>query len=350
MGANGQIGVGIIGCGDGGTSNARALQGSREARIVGFCDVNGDRLTAAVREFGGNGYSELAAMLDDPNVELVVVATPDDQHLAPVGMALKAGKHVFLEKPVATTVDDLAGILKFTERFPGRLHFGEKYSHARPVEAALVHREALGPFMWGSTLYSMWRCDRIMGGGKWRTESAYNPCAGGLSHNFMSALLFVDSPIRRIRATGRVLTYHRNLDDHGGYDTMEGTLEFFDGGLLSWVICLAVQGDDSPLAHRTISHTFQFERGALAYGPAPECDRLIVDGKTMPFSPEPPLEEWPAYNIGTLYRGMHADIFAAIRGEREPRHTIEQGINVAAACALAFKSAHQDGRWWLEVP
>ena len=37
------------------------------------------------------------------------------------------------------------------------------------------------------------------------------------------------------------------------------------------------------------------------------------------------------------------------RGEAEPLHTIEQGVNVAAACALAFESAHQVG-WWLEVP
>ncbi len=350
MGANDQIGVGIIGCGDGGTSNARALQGIKEAQIVGFCDVNGGRLAVALEEFGGNGYLELAAMLDNPNVELVVVATPDDQHLAPVKAALEAGKHVFLEKPVATTRSDLAAIRDLVRQYPGKLWFGEKYSRAYPIEAAIVRRDALGPFMWGSTLYAMWRCGRIMGDGKWRTETAYNPCAGGLSHNFMTALLFTGAPIRSIRATGQVLTYHKYLDYYEGYDTMEGTLEFENGRRLSWVICLSVQGDGSPLAHRTISHTFQFEHGALAYGPTPDGDRLIVGGKSISFLPEPPLEEWPAYNIGTLYRGMHADIFAAIRGEREPRHTIEQGINVAAACALAFKSAHQDGRWWLEVP
>ncbi|MDP3727501.1 MAG: Gfo/Idh/MocA family oxidoreductase, partial [bacterium] len=76
------IGVGIIGCGDGGRSNARGLQGIKEARIVAFCDPNEERLAAAVQEFDSVGYHDFTAMLDAPNVDLVVVATPDDQHLA----------------------------------------------------------------------------------------------------------------------------------------------------------------------------------------------------------------------------------------------------------------------------
>lgn len=343
------IGVGIIGLGDGGMSNLRSLMTFPNVRVAALCDIKPPNYLPAAAELGLDRTCyrpDVDSLVSDPAVDLVIVATPDDQHLAPVRAALEAGKHVFLEKPAATTMDDLMEILRLATLFPGMLHFSEKYSHAHPIEAAFTHREALGPFMWGSTLYSMWRCDRIMGGGKWRTEMAYNPCAGGLSHNFMTALLFADSPIRRIRATGQVLTYHENLDRHGGFDTMEGTLEFANGRRLSWVICLAVQGDGSPLAHRTIAHTFQFERGVLAYGPTPEGDRLIVDGKAVPFSSEPSAEEWPGYNIGTLYRGMHADILAVIRGEGKPRHTIDDGINVAAACATAFKSAQQGGAWF----
>lgn len=346
-----RIGVGISDTDDEGRCNALAFAGLSGVEVVALCDTNGERLERVAAELGKPvaHYRDSAELVADPNVDLVVVATPDHEHLGLARQALEAGKHVFVEKPVATSLADLEAFRELVQRFPGRLWFGEKYSYARPVEAALARREALGPFLWGSTLYSMWRCGRIMGGGKWRTESAYNPCAGGLSHNFMTALLFADAPIHRIQATGQVLTYHENLDRHGGFDTMDGTLEFSSGRRLSWVVCLAVQGDGSPLAHRTISHTFQFKRGVLAYGPTPEGDRLIVDGKVVPFRPEPPFEEWGGYSSGTYCR-MHTGILAAIRGGKgKLRHTIEDGINVAAACVKAFESAKQDGVW-LDVP
>lgn len=119
------------------------------------------------------------------------------------------------------------------------------------------------------TSYTMSNCDRIMGDGKWRTESPCNPCSGGLSHNFMVARLFANSPISRIFATGEVATY-RELDNRG-YDTMQGLLEFSSGASLLWRVCLAVQGAVSPFAHRTVSHCFQFRSGSLNYSSDPMC-------------------------------------------------------------------------------
>lgn len=350
MGAN-DIGIGIIGCGDGGLSNGRALAEVRGAKVVALCDTDRTRQIQAHALLGWgilNLSGDYGDLVRERSVDLVIVATPDHQHLEPAVAALAAGKHVFVEKPLATTLEGVRAFRELAKQYPGRIWFGEKYSFARPVEAALGQREALGEFLWGSTFYAMRDCDRIMGRGKWRTETRYNPCAGGLSHNFMTALLLVVSRIKRIRATGRVLAY-RELERHGGYDTMEGTIEFENGRLLNWVVCLAVTGGDSPFGHRTVAHTFQFEHGSLTYGPVPASDRLTVNGSMVWFTLEPPENNWLGYNVKTLYAGMHRNIIAAIRGTAEPRHTIEQGINVAAACALAFDSAQQDGAW-MEVP
>jgi predicted dehydrogenase len=187
-----------------------------------------------------------------------------------------------------------------------------------------------------------------MGGGKWRTERAYNPCAGGLSHNFMTALSFVGSPIVRVRATGQVFTYHENLDKLGGYDTMEGTIEFANGRRINWTVCLAMQGPDTPFGHRTVAHTFQFARGSLVYGSKPRCDELIVDGRARAIQIEPSADQWGSYNHA-LYKMMHADILDSIATGVRPLHNIAEGINVAYACRLAFESAKQDGKW-IEVP
>lgn len=358
-----KIKVGVVGMGDGGMSNFRALRQIPEAEVEAVCDERKE----ALKEVSGIAKYELFEnLVQDPDIELVVVATPDHLHLEVAKAALEAGKYVFCEKPLATTFADLVVFKELAGEYPGKLLFSEKYSFAYPVQAALAHREELGEFMIGSTFYTMWKCDRIMGEGKWRTETAYNPCAGGLSHNFMTALLFVRSPIVRVRATGQILTYYENLDKYGGFDTMKGTLEFQNGKYLNWLICLAVQGKNSPFVHRTITHTFQFRDGALVYGPPqkgydldmhleygaldcghrPESDKLIVNGSSMSFIQEPLAEKWSDYNLNVLYRRMHENILGAVAGTVKPLHTVEDGINVAAACVLAFVSAKHDGIWY----
>ena len=127
----------------------------------------------------------------------------------------------------------------------------------------LKEKEALGDYLYGTTFYTMGASEKIMGSGKWRTECAYNPCAGGLSHNFMVGLLFSGSNIKRVRAIGRVFNYHDNLDKYGGYDFMEGTLEFDNGAILNWIVDLSTNDNNSLFGHRTVSHFFQFKNGSL---------------------------------------------------------------------------------------
>jgi len=341
--------VGIVGFGDGGQCNLNGMLAAG-AKVTAICDTDPKILAQAESRFKGRIrlYDNIHGLLAD-DVELIVIATPDHDHLESTELAAHFDKHVFVEKPAATNIEDLATLKMLVQKFHGRLHFSEKYSFAGPVQAAWRDRKALGRFNCGDTKYMMWKCDRIMGDGKWRTESRYNPCAGGLSHNFMTALLFVESPIVRVRATGRVLTYHENLDYHGGYDTMEGTLQYANGVMLGWLVCLATKSADSPYAHRTVIHTFQFANGSLAYGPTPESDQLIVNERRISMTPEPGVASWSAYNQHLLYERMHADILAAIRGEKAPLHTMDQGINVALACTLAFESAQKDGSW-IDLP
>lgn len=345
-----QVGIGVSDTDDEGRCNALALSTLAGVRVTALCDVNRERLDRVAGELGTPVacYQDPEKFVADPAVDLVVVATPDHEHINLASAALAAGKAIFIEKPVATSMGDLGAFRRLVQRHTGRISFSEKYSFAYPVQAALARREQLGRLRWGSTLYTMWKCDRIMGQDGWRVHTRYNPCAGGLSHNFMTALLFEDTRISRVRATGRVATY-RELRQHGGFDTMEGTLQFASGVYLNWTVCLAEQGANSPFRHRTVTHTFHFENGALVYGASPASDELIVEELPVDFEPEPPAHEWPRYNIEVLYGRMHRDVLAAIWDNRRPRHTIEQGINVAAACTLAFESAHQDGAW-LEVP
>lgn len=102
------MGFGIIGCGDiAANSFAPSLMKSQRADLAAVCRRDGDKARAFADKFGGcRSYDSAEALLADPQVEAVVVATPTDGHLDYTLMAAAAGKHVLCEKPMGRDRDE----------------------------------------------------------------------------------------------------------------------------------------------------------------------------------------------------------------------------------------------------
>ncbi len=77
-----------------------------EIHICGVYDIKPER-NAAARAKGLHAYDTLEALLSDPQIQLVTIAVPNDSHLPLTVAALKAGKHVICEKPVANSSNEL---------------------------------------------------------------------------------------------------------------------------------------------------------------------------------------------------------------------------------------------------
>lgn len=101
--------VAVVGAGLLGARHARVLYEQPETELVAIADVNPARADVAQR-YGCKFYSDLDTLLQFETVDLVAIATPDHLHRAPTLTALAAGKHVFLEKPLATTREDARAI------------------------------------------------------------------------------------------------------------------------------------------------------------------------------------------------------------------------------------------------
>jgi predicted dehydrogenase len=97
--------VGIIGAGIWGTNHALALTTHPRARLEVICDLDEARARQAGDRFGCR-WTTRVADLAASDVEAVTVATPDHLHREPTIAMLRAGKHVLVEKPLATTVAD----------------------------------------------------------------------------------------------------------------------------------------------------------------------------------------------------------------------------------------------------
>jgi predicted dehydrogenase len=106
------VGFGVIGVGTWGELHARVYATTPGARLAAVCDSNGDRAQQVSISVGGaTVYSDYREMLRDPAVQAVSIVLPDFLHREAAVTAAQAGKHILLEKPLATTEEDALAIL-----------------------------------------------------------------------------------------------------------------------------------------------------------------------------------------------------------------------------------------------
>ncbi len=120
-----QIQVGVVGLGWFGEKHCEVLSGLPEARLAAVCTRTPERLAQIRERFDvPHACTDYREMLANPAIDVVSVVTMWDQHAEPAVAALAAGKHVFLEKPMASTLADCDRILDAARRSRGSLMVG----------------------------------------------------------------------------------------------------------------------------------------------------------------------------------------------------------------------------------
>lgn len=110
------LGLGVVGCGDVARNvylpGIRALEEGGILRLAAVCDQDEQRLSWAATEYPGpRPYSQYSQMLEDPDVDIVINLTPMQAHAACTLQAIASNKHVYSEKPLATSTDDASRIV-----------------------------------------------------------------------------------------------------------------------------------------------------------------------------------------------------------------------------------------------
>ncbi|HLH97298.1 MAG TPA: Gfo/Idh/MocA family oxidoreductase [Xanthobacteraceae bacterium] len=85
---------------------ADAIKRSEMLKIVACYTRSAEKRAAFAAKYGCGAVDEYAAILSDPQIEAIINTTPNDAHLATTAAAAAAGKHVFLDKPIANTIAD----------------------------------------------------------------------------------------------------------------------------------------------------------------------------------------------------------------------------------------------------
>jgi len=126
------LGVGVIGAGIMGTRWAKRCKEHSKLRVLGVSDVVKEKAESLAKEVGAEAYVDFREMLKDKDIDVVFVATPDHLHREPVVEAAEAGKHIWIEKPLATSMDDAKGMMKSIEKAQRRgakitIQFGTRW-------------------------------------------------------------------------------------------------------------------------------------------------------------------------------------------------------------------------------
>jgi predicted dehydrogenase len=107
------IHVGVVGYGYWGPNLARNLSEMEDVSLVAIADRDAARRGLAARRHPGTEtVSDAMALIDDPGVDAVVVATPVSSHFEIAAAALKAGKHVLVEKPICPTAEQALRLIE----------------------------------------------------------------------------------------------------------------------------------------------------------------------------------------------------------------------------------------------
>lgn len=131
IGANSRINVGYIGMGQQ-MKVHYGITNRKDVHTKYACDVDRGRMNRGKNDLMKRGAKEVQAVedyrqiIEDPSIDAVVIATPDHWHAAITIAALRAGKDVYVEKPMTLTVDEGKALVEAEQRYGGIVQVGSQ--------------------------------------------------------------------------------------------------------------------------------------------------------------------------------------------------------------------------------
>lgn len=156
-----QIGVGIIGAGSiAEIGHCPSIAALPNAKLAALCDINKEILERMTKKWNPEkSYSDYHALLEDKNVEVVIVGTPNRYHAQQAIDAMRAKKHVIVEKPFACTHDEAWEMVKVARKEGVFLMAGtnQRFWEQNRIARQLIDEGFIGePRMGRSSLHEGW--------------------------------------------------------------------------------------------------------------------------------------------------------------------------------------------------
>jgi UDP-N-acetylglucosamine 3-dehydrogenase len=119
-----KLGVAVIGVGFWGKNHVRVFSELPETQLIAVCDVDVEKAKAIAGQYGVEAYSDSRKLLKRKEVEAVSICTWTTTHAVEAMRALRAEKHLLVEKPIARTIREARKIVDFAEQRDRRIMVG----------------------------------------------------------------------------------------------------------------------------------------------------------------------------------------------------------------------------------
>lgn len=126
-GPNDTVNMALIGCGGRGRADMAAFMKQPGVRMIAVCDVNSQRAEEARQKAGGEGvdvYGDYRKLLERKDLHAVIVATNGHWHVLPTIHACQAGKDVYVEKPLGTSIAEGRAAVKAAKKYDRIVQIG----------------------------------------------------------------------------------------------------------------------------------------------------------------------------------------------------------------------------------
>jgi len=166
--------IGIVGSGYVAERHSSILVQIPQARIAAYCDTIRDRAERLASRYGGKAFTDFVKMMDAVQLDAVFLCTPPSIRLEVIEAAATRGVHVFVEKPIALTLEEGKAIVATANSRGITLHVGYAYRYhdvSRSIKERIESGE-LGTITqfagryWGGIPGPDWWTKRSMGGGQ----------------------------------------------------------------------------------------------------------------------------------------------------------------------------------------
>ena len=232
---NKKINICLVGVGIMGQKHARIYSEMPEAKLKAVVDINVQQAEKVAERFNVDTVSnDVRSVIADQSIHAVHIATPDHTHVEPISLALKSGKHVLVEKPLATTVEDASKIVALSKET--KRHVMVNYTHrwAAPYAKTkqLIEQGDLGE---GLMVYarkddSLWAATEMM---NWTSHTS--PASYLSTHDIDLATWMLKTTVTSVYALSvrRVLAA-RGIDTD---DAVQALVRFANGAIGTFESC-----------------------------------------------------------------------------------------------------------------
>lgn len=220
----------VVGCGRIAKKHIEAIDNAKKAVLYALCDIDEDRLeTMASDNNITNKYLNIDEMLEDSNIDVVTICTPNATHADLAIKAIEAGKHVMIEKPIATTVEDAERIIQAAKEHnvkASSVH-QNRFNQAVQKTRKAYEEGKFGRMSHGVASIRWNRDERYYGQDEWRGKIdqqdgvLMNQCI----HN-IDLLRWMMGPVKSV--TGKTTTRFRDIEME---DVGTAIIEFESGAL-----------------------------------------------------------------------------------------------------------------------